>query len=166
MKGSASSNYEGVMDAFRSIVKKEGLGGLWSGVVPSLWLVSNPSVQYTVYENIRVLVEKIALKRNRRITPLEFFLMGAVAKACATITTYPIQLAQTKLRADKKKQYKGTLDVLAKIFSKSGVKGLYQGVTAKLWQTVITAAFQFLTYEEVKFLVFLFLLGPKKKNIS
>ncbi|GAB5369085.1 hypothetical protein AAMO2058_001375000 [Amorphochlora amoebiformis] len=161
-KKKTSQRYEGIMDAFRKIYKDEGLAGLWSGVIPSLWLVSNPSVQFVVYERIRYLMDKYASSRGRRITPIEFFVLGAIAKAAATIATYPLQLAQSKLRVDRKKIFSGTLDVIFKIIHKNGVSGLYQGATAKLWQTVLTAAFQFLTYEEVKFIVFLLLLGPKK----
>uniref|UniRef100_A0A7S2QSI1 Uncharacterized protein n=1 Tax=Norrisiella sphaerica TaxID=552664 RepID=A0A7S2QSI1_9EUKA len=159
---SKSTQYDGILDAFKRIIEKEGVAGLWSGVVPSLWLVSNPSVQFVVYEQVRLLMDGIATKRGRRITPIEFFLMGAIAKAAATIVTYPLQLAQSKLRVDKDRKYKGTVDVMFKIYQKSGLRGLFQGVNAKLWQTVLTAAFQFLTYEEVKYFVFLLLLGPKK----
>ena len=44
-----------------------------------------------------------------------------------------------------------------------GVKGLYKGLEAKLTQTVLTAAFMFLTYEKI--LTFTFsLLGVEKKR--
>jgi hypothetical protein len=46
------------------------------------------------------------------------------------------------------------MDVLNKIFDKDGYKGWFHGMQAKLWQTVLTAAFQFLTYEKVQALVF------------
>lgn len=43
---------------------------------------------------------------------------------------------------------------LAKIVEEDGVGGLYQGINAKLLQTVLTAAFQFLTYEQIQLMVF------------
>lgn len=148
--------YSGITDALVKIGKTEGIKGLWAGVIPSLWLVSNPSVQFVVYERVRGFMDKIAASQNRRINALEFFLMGAVAKAAATFVTYPLQIAQSKLRNDKKGEYSGTVDCLRKIFMKNGFKGLFQGITAKLYQTVLTAAFQFLTYEEVREPEFLF----------
>jgi hypothetical protein len=39
--------------------------------------------------------------RGSPVTSIEFFLMGAVAKLVATVITYPIQLAQSRLRAMK-----------------------------------------------------------------
>lgn len=49
---------------------------------------------------------------------------GAIAKTAATIFTYPVQLAQSRLRATrnakgeekKEEAYKNTLDVLVKVF--------------------------------------------------
>jgi hypothetical protein len=46
---------------------------------------------------------KIAARRGYGITSVEFFVMGAIAKAVATVLTYPLQIAQSKLRADKGK---------------------------------------------------------------
>ena len=81
--------------------------------------------------------------------------MGAIAKCIATIVTYPIQVAQSQLRndrktADGKRKYKGTIDCLVKIYSIAGGGGFFRGMIAKLWQTVLTAAFQLMTYEYIR----------------
>ena len=53
------------------------------------------------------------------------------------------------------RKYKGTVDCLAKLLKTGGIQGgWYQGVNAKLLQTVLTAAFQFLTYEQIQLAVF------------
>lgn len=38
----------GVIEHGMKIVKEDGFWSLWNGVIPSLWLVSNPSVQFLV----------------------------------------------------------------------------------------------------------------------
>jgi hypothetical protein len=43
----------------------------------------------------------MAKARGSPITVIEFFIMGAFAKAEATYATYPLQVAQTKLRSQK-----------------------------------------------------------------
>lgn len=117
----------------RSIYEQEGAGALWAGVIPSLWLVSNPSVQFVVYERIRVYMTSVAERRKSAITAIEFFAMGALAKAAATYVTYPLQIAQSRLRADRKgkkdengkmapRKYKGTMDCLAKLLQKDGIQ--------------------------------------------
>lgn len=163
--------YKGIVDCLTRIVSEEGLAAAWKGVWPSMVLVSNPSIQFVTYERLRGPMARMAEARGSPITSLEFFVMGAIAKAVATVFTYPLQLAQSKLRADKGKAkntsertYQGTLDVLQKIAAKNGIKGLFRGMNAKLWQTVLTAAFQFLTYETVQGLVFSLLLGGKAKG--
>mmetsp|Transcript_32116 Transcript_32116/g.39531 ORF Transcript_32116/g.39531 Transcript_32116/m.39531 type:complete len:336 (-) Transcript_32116:693-1700(-) len=156
--------YTGVLDCLTRIIKEEGVAALWKGVGPSLILVSNPSIQFVCYEQLRIPMAKIAEKRGTSITSLEFFVMGAIAKALATVFTYPLQIAQSRLRADRGKEdgtrtHQGTVDVLKKIYAQYGVKGWFKGMEAKLWQTVLTAAFQFLTYEQVQKVVLLIFLG-------
>lgn len=162
--------YKGVFDCLTRIVAEEGVSALWNGVGPSLILVSNPTIQFSTYERLRGIMVRVADKRGSQITSFEFFMMGAIAKAVATVFTYPLQIAQSRLRADKgdvtgKKKYEGTADCLRKMYAVSGVLGWFKGIEAKLWQTVLTAAFQFLAYEQVQKLVFLLLLGKKKVEV-
>lgn len=148
--------YTGVADCLYRIAKEEGVGALWKGMGPSLILVSNPSIQFSVYERLRTVLEK----RGKAITAVQFFIIGAIAKAVATIVTYPLQIAQSRLRADRgntnpqERNYTSTVDVLQKIAKTHGVMGWFKGMEAKLWQTVLTAAFQFLTYEQIQKIVF------------
>jgi len=71
------------------------------------------------------------------------------------LCSYPIQVAQSQLRSDRKsktgeRKYKGTADCILKIYTVAGVRGLFRGMIAKLWQTVLTAAFQLMTYEYIR----------------
>lgn len=160
-KAQTEKPYKGVFDCLTRIINEEGVAALWKGVGPSLILVSNPSIQFVTYERLRGPMEKIAEKRGSPITSLEFFIMGAIAKAVATVLTYPLQLAQSRLRADKGKAgnqrertYNGTLDVLRKVYKEKGAIGWFKGMEAKLWQTVLTAAFQFMVFERIKQIIF------------
>ena len=117
--------YKGVNDTISRIYNEEGWMALWKGVGPSLILVSNPSIQFVTYEKVRAFAESRAIAQNRQLNALEFFCLGAIAKAVATVLTYPLQVAQSKLRVDKGKQaggaeakgYTGTLDVLNQIIA-------------------------------------------------
>jgi hypothetical protein len=51
------------------------------------------------------------------------------------------------------KAYKGMIDCLHQQFSQDGIRGLFQGMNAKLLSTVLTAAFTFLSYEQTLLLV-------------
>ena len=158
----SSDAYTSVWDGLTKISRQEGLMGLWNGTLPSLLLVSNPTIQFVVYERIKNWLVARSKARNSPINAFEFFLMGALAKAVATVLTYPIQLAQSRLRAMKSRgksnkvdyQYSGTVDVLLKIMQNDGPLGLFRGIEAKLYQTVATAAFMFMVYEKLQSTVF------------
>lgn len=99
------------------IAKDEGVLQLWHGTWSSLLLVSNPAIQYFLYEQIRVWVLGIKNDRYHRrqlahgsrddghkilqLTAMEAFAFGAFAKTIATIVTYPLQLAQVLIRLRK-----------------------------------------------------------------
>ena len=91
------------------------------------------------------------------LSPVEAFICGALSKALASGLTYPLQLAQTLLRLQKKNNaesndeicYNGTLDCLCKQYSAGGIPALFYGMNTKMLQTCLTAAFQFVTYESI-----------------
>lgn len=156
----------GFAGCLAKIAREDGIRALWKGLGPSLLLVSNPAIQFVTYERLRIVAERLGKARGRKkISSLEFFIMGALAKANATIFTYPLQIAQTQLRVARREElsdesghralkYKGLVDCLRKIWAKEGVLGWYKGISAKMWQSVLTSAFQFLTYEHLHRLVF------------
>jgi adenine nucleotide transporter 17 len=141
----------------RQIVKSEGLRHLWSGTVTSLLLVSNPVIQFFAYEELKGML--LVRKSGSALALLGFeaFVLGALSKAVATVLTYPLQLAQVVLRLqhhekdnrDDSPAYRGTLDCLIRLYKRDGLEGLFTGMRAKLVQTVLTAAFTFLTYEQI-----------------
>merc|ERR1719331_979540 len=82
----------------------------------------------------------------REFTGSEAFLLGAFSKAVATVCTYPLQVAQTRLRVATDKTM---LECLADVVAEQGWQGLYVGIYPKLTQTCSTAAFMFLFYEKL-----------------
>ena len=136
-----------------------GVLALWNGLPISLWLVSNPIIQFFTYDSFK---NYLTRRDKTNITALEAFFLGALAKAVATVFTYPLQVAQTRLRTSKKKSdntkergsiteehYRGIIHCLEILYRTRGLKGLFQGIEAKLGQTVLTAAFMFMFYEKI-----------------
>jgi solute carrier family 25 (peroxisomal adenine nucleotide transporter), member 17 len=136
----------------RRILQAEGLSSLWNGSFASLLLVSNPVIQFFVYEQLKGLLQS---KQRMTISPMLAFAFGAIAKAVATVLTYPLQLTQVLLRLQQHSdgasspKYGGTMDCLVKLHNENGFPSLFSGMKAKLLQTVLTSAFTFLTYEEI-----------------
>lgn len=134
---------------------KEGPRALWRGLGSSLWLVMNPVIQYFVYDLLK------AFLRREDISSIEAFFMGAIAKALATVLTFPLQVAQSRMRVAREAsnaevkslrrqpELQGMVPCLQALFRKGGIRGLYSGLISKLLQTVTTAAFMFAFYEKV-----------------
>lgn len=156
-------NYSNLLEGLIYVGKTEGPAGLWAGTVPSLMLVINPAIQFMVYEALkRRVVEKYST-----ISGWGVFGIGAVAKAVATIFTYPLQLVQTKLRhgsyqSENIPKNANVLQMILVELKRNGVKGLFRGIEAKLLQTVLTAAMMFLTYEKISRFVFAVLRANKQ----
>lgn len=169
-QNSCAKKEPSLIAVMQRIIQKEGIGQLWSGTWASLVLVTNPAIQFFVYEQLKLHLlsrrprgEKLGRARLSSLSATEAFVLGAVAKGVATVVTYPIQLAQVLLRLQKNRKasgveekggscrtdYSGTLDCIIKLSKSGGLQKLFSGMSAKLLQTVLTAAFTFLTYEQI-----------------
>ncbi|XP_065190057.1 peroxisomal membrane protein PMP34-like [Sycon ciliatum] len=171
----AQRPYTGIIDALQRISSEEGVPGLWSGTLPSLLLVSNPAIQFMVYESLkrRIFADK------QSVSSMRVFLIGAMAKAIATFVTYPLQLAQSRLRAQQRTSSTGgpqsrslggfrtvvhnLVTCLRGVYRESGMAGLYKGIEIKLLQTVSMSALMFVAYEKIAAIIFYLLhTGPNR----
>jgi len=114
-----------------------------------LWLVTNPVIQFFAYDMLKAI-----RLRSTDVSAAEAFLMGALAKALATVLTFPLQVAQSRLRAVRGQtslppELRGMVVCLQSVYRTNGVAGLYFGLVPKLLQTVTTAAFMFAFYEKI-----------------
>eukprot|EP00051_Salpingoeca_urceolata_P009551 m.115654 g.115654 ORF g.115654 m.115654 type:complete len:345 (+) comp16355_c0_seq6:281-1315(+) len=133
-------------DGLRKIATTEGLAALWAGTLPSLVLVSNPAIQQAMYEQLRLVCIACRKRQSRELQWIDFFVMGAVSKLIATLCTYPMQVIQNILRAKND----GTAwEAVTRFLRQTGWQGLFRGLRAKIVQTVMNAAFLFLTYEQL-----------------
>ncbi|XP_020112867.1 peroxisomal nicotinamide adenine dinucleotide carrier-like isoform X4 [Ananas comosus] len=156
----------GTFHAAHEIYREAGIKGFWKGLVPTLIMqVCNPSIQFMIYE---MSVKHLQLKRygtkheGKKLTALEVFLLGALAKLGATISTYPLLVVKSRLQAKQEigsnamLRYTGTFDAIKKMIRYEGLKGFYKGMGTKIVQSVFAASVLFMVKEElVKALMFL-----------
>ncbi|KAI3459362.1 hypothetical protein Pfo_016025 [Paulownia fortunei] len=155
--------------------KSEGLWkslseGTWSdafdGLGISLLLTTNPSIQYTVFDQLkqRLLKEKMR-KRNYDVSSPEAlsafsaFVLGAVSKCIATCLTYPairckvmIQSTKSDENEEDKAQLKSRKTVpgtLYSIWEKEGVLGFFKGLQAQMLKTVLSSALLLMIKEKI-----------------
>lgn len=148
----------GTARAVQEVYDEAGVMGFWKGVMPTLIMVSNPSIQFMLYETLlKRLRAKRALNKPgfQSISAVEIFLLGALAKLGATVITYPLLVVKSRLQikqqtgSDNVHQYTGTLDAIAKVIQHEGLSGLYKGMSTKIVQSVLAAAILFMIKEEI-----------------
>ena len=86
-----SRPYTGMLDAFGRIVREEGFLSLYRGLGPSLVLVSNGSLQFMAYEELKELCIRHVVQREEALKSHHYFLMGGLAKIFSATVTYPLR---------------------------------------------------------------------------
>eukprot|EP00041_Stephanoeca_diplocostata_P005963 m.71822 g.71822 ORF g.71822 m.71822 type:complete len:359 (+) comp16098_c0_seq2:634-1710(+) len=156
----------GLLGTMVLIAREEGVGALWNGTTASLVLVINPMLQFAMYEQCKQLVirhdvhiwvdarlselllQEPGRDRNEPSTDMPgivYLILGAWAKFFATVTTYPLQVAQSRLRVE----HKGPSDTMGTLLRIAREGHLFVGIETKLLQTVLTSALMLLIYEKI-----------------
>jgi adenine nucleotide transporter 17 len=144
--------HETFTECCQRLYKENGITAFYAGVESSLMLVSNPIIQFVCYEQFRKYAVVLFQKKN--LGAATVFLIGALAKAIATVLTYPLLVAKSKLQApnqDKEADEFGndTISVIRHVVKVEGFVGLFRGIDAKLTQSVLQSAFMFVAYERI-----------------
>jgi phosphatidylglycerophosphatase A len=119
---------------------------LWKGLLPSLLLCSNPSINYTVFDMVKngILARRHSSKLN--LSMMDAFLLGLFAKFVATMATYPLIRAKVMLMVTSEKSM---VTVLCRSYKEHGVRGLYKGCDWQLIHTVLKSALMMMVREKI-----------------
>jgi solute carrier family 25 oxoglutarate transporter 11 len=124
-------NYKNVFNALARIVREEGPRALWTGCTPT--------VGRSMVVNMCQLASYSQAKQHLMSTG--YFKEGIVLHFCAsmisglvtTAASMPVDIAKTRLQNMKVREgnpeYKGTIDVLAKVVKNEGFFALWRGFT-------------------------------------
>lgn len=134
------------ISALLDIVKTDGILALFRGVLPALILVTNPIIQYTIFEQLKNLINK---KSKKGLTSIHAFFIGALGKLIATGSTYPYITLKSRMHLQKEGEKDSVAGMINKIYQNEGIAGFYNGVFVKLSQSILTAAFLFFFKEEL-----------------
>lgn len=121
--GARKHSAPSTIGTFLQIIQEEGVGRLFAGVMPALVLVINPILQYTLFEQLKNVVEK-----RRRMTPTDSFYLGALGKLLATSITYPYITVKSRMHvAGKDGPKENMFESFNRIVREEGWGGLYGG---------------------------------------
>ncbi|KAI1901934.1 hypothetical protein AGOR_G00039530 [Albula goreensis] len=144
--------YDGMVHCMKSIWQLEGIRGLYQGVTPNIWGTgASWGLYFFFYNAIKAFNQE---GRQSELSAAEHLVSAAQAGVLTLCLTNPVWVTKTRLvlqyNADpSRKQYKGMLDALIKIYRHEGIPGLYRGFVPGLIGTS-HAALQFMVYEELK----------------
>lgn len=146
----------------------------------SLLLTSNPSIQYTAFDQLkqRLLIRQLKKKTGTEASPdalsaFSAFMLGAVSKCVATFLTYPairckimIQAAESDENDETKeaqsKNKKTISGALYSIWKREGLLGFYKGIQAQILKTVLSSALLLMIKEKISKTTWVLMLALKR----
>jgi adenine nucleotide transporter 17 len=128
LPGSKPAKAPSTLGTLLALIRDEGPMRLFSGVMPALVLVINPILQYTVFEQMKQMLEK-----KRRVTPKDAFYLGALGKLLATSITYPYITVKSRMHvAGRDGPREDMLTTFRRIIREEGYTGLYGGTLERV----------------------------------
>mmetsp|Transcript_5199 Transcript_5199/g.6033 ORF Transcript_5199/g.6033 Transcript_5199/m.6033 type:complete len:310 (+) Transcript_5199:318-1247(+) len=159
---------------FKDIVMNEGFFTFYRTMYASALICVNPAVTYAAFERLKVIVMK-RTQGKKALTTFEAFIVGAIAKAFATILTFPAirtRVIQNTWSKQVEKARKNGIDIpkspggfvetVSYIVRQEGYKGLYSGLTPALIKGVSNAAIMLALKERIYEVVNRMLLRKKQ----
>ncbi|CAI5507827.1 unnamed protein product [Closterium sp. Naga37s-1] len=159
---------------FVQMLREGGLAHAFDGLGVSLLLVSNPAIQYTMFEQIKTRW----LRRNATLaatadtcgpppvlSAAAAFIIGALSKTIATIATYPairckVMMQRAETEEEKQRRAAGDLTAgppktmalaMRVIWQTEGLPGFFKGIQAQILKTVLSSALMLMIKEQVSF---------------
>ena len=155
-----------------TVIKEEGVKGLYKGIVPALLLTSHGAVQFASYEALKSLLEKNR-EHGQQQSPVASMIIGGLSKILASTITYPYQVIKSRIQQrdllpsssssssssssvssliinknDEIIRYNGTIDCIIKTWKNEGIRGFFRGVVPNALKVAPSAALTFVVYEE------------------
>ncbi|KAI5887543.1 mitochondrial carrier [Schizophyllum commune H4-8] len=122
----------GLIGTFQSIIKEEGVGRLYRGLVPPL-LMEAPKRATKFAANGFWGNTYMKLTGETKMTQSLSLLTGCSAGATESFVVVPFELVKIRLQ-DKTSTYKGPMDVVKQVVKSDGLLGLYAGMESTFWR--------------------------------
>lgn len=146
--------YRGLLHGTLSIVKEEGIGGIYRGLFPVMMRQgANSAVRFTTYSTLKSFVSGNSRPNETLPTGVTFGL-GAIAGTVTVYTTMPLDVVKTRMQSlEAKSLYRNSFHCAARIFSEEGIRMFWKGATPRLARLVLSGGIVFTVYEKVIVLI-------------
>ena len=153
----AARQYKNSFDCVKQTIRAEGIKGLYRGLSASYLGVSESTLQWVLYERMKLYLSKREAKldasgRDPNLWDHTLKWTGKIgaagsAKLFAAVITYPHEVVRTRLRQaplqNGQLKYTGLVQCFRTIFKEEGMASLYGGLTPHLLRVVPSAAIMF-----------------------
>ncbi|KAK5326692.1 mitochondrial FAD carrier protein flx1 [Exophiala xenobiotica] len=150
---SEAGAYPGMISGLRTIIKTEGIRGLFHGMTPSLFGVSHGALYFVAYEKLKL--RRRQTKKDQPLSNADTLIASSMSKVFAGVVTYPHQVVRARLQtynanAGTQVRRPGLVGLIKGIWHNEGVVGFYKGLFPNLLRVVPSTCVTFLVYENAR----------------
>lgn len=156
---SEPKQYRNIGHAVVSIIRSDGLSGLYAGLQPTLVeIVPYMALHFALYERTKAAVLQRFQKQH--LSPVESMTIGAAAGTISKLTTLPLDNAKKVMQVQSQFQfrntcatterYRGVIHVLHSLWRKQGLTAWFRGASPSLLKAAPNSAVTFMVYESAK----------------
>uniref|UniRef100_A0A3P9M2U0 Dicarboxylate carrier UCP2 n=1 Tax=Oryzias latipes TaxID=8090 RepID=A0A3P9M2U0_ORYLA len=148
LESATGKRYSSTTQAYRTIVRDEGLRGLWKGALPNI--IRNAIVncsELVTYDVIKELLLKNHLMTDNM--PCHFTAAFS-AGLCTTVVASPVDVVKTRYMNSVPGQYGGALNCAATMLIKEGPTAFYKGFMPSFLRLLSWNIVMFVSYEQFK----------------
>jgi len=155
----AKRKYTNVVQTAGVIVKEEGFGALYKGIVPTMLRQGcNQAANFTAYGWAKKKLLDMQSQKDGfpkgELAPWQHLLLGGLSGGVGPSINNPLDVVKTRLQRQVVlpghiPKYTGLLQACSVIAKEEGVKALWKGLTPRLMRIMPGQAITFMTYEAV-----------------
>ncbi|KAJ7706335.1 carnitine/acyl carnitine carrier [Mycena rosella] len=148
--------YTGAIDVVKKTVAKDGITGLYRGMVPPLLGVTPIfAISFWAYDaSKKIILSATPNRTSDALSIPELAAAGFMSAVPTTLVTAPVERAKVLLQVQgqggAEHKYKGVLDVMKHLYKEGGMRSIFRGSGATLARDGPGSAAYFAAYEVTK----------------
>ncbi|KIJ68610.1 hypothetical protein HYDPIDRAFT_173291 [Hydnomerulius pinastri MD-312] len=156
LQTAAPGQYKGAVDVVRKTLARDGVTGMYRGMVPPLLGVTPIfAVSFWAYDVSKQLIFTMTPNRTSdKLSTAELATAGFLSAVPTTLVTAPVERAKVLLQVQgqgsSSTQYKGVFDVMKHLYKEGGIRSIFRGTGATLARDGPGSAAYFAAYEVTK----------------
>ncbi|KAI5663336.1 hypothetical protein M9H77_22659 [Catharanthus roseus] len=129
--------YKGPINCAITIIREEGLRGLWAGAAPTVMRNgTNQAAMFTAKNAFDIVLWKKHEGDGKVLQPWQSMISGFLAGTAGPICTGPFDVVKTRLMAQSRSggelKYKGMFHAISTIYAEEGLRALWKGLLPRL----------------------------------